>query len=49
MTDPTPEEDPPDIEGPPPLLGTWNNLYAVVLAALAIQIVAFWLITKAYQ
>lgn len=35
-------------EEPPPLLGTWNRLYGVLLTTLVLQIVFFWLLTRAY-
>lgn len=35
-------------DDPPPLLGTWRNLYALVLGALVVQIVVYWWITRAY-
>jgi hypothetical protein len=35
-------------ESPPPLLGSWRNLYALVLGALLLQIVVYWLVTRAY-
>lgn len=37
---------PPDDR--PPLLGSWSRLYALLLGALALQILAFWLVTRAY-
>jgi hypothetical protein len=36
-------------EGSPPLFATWNRLYAVVIAFLALLIVIFYLFTAAYQ
>lgn len=38
-----------DPEEPPPLLGSWRNLYAVVIANLVVMIALFWLITWAYR
>lgn len=36
--------DPDHLEDPPPLLGSWRNLYAVVIGALVVQIVLYsWL------
>lgn len=32
----------------PPILGTWPRLYAAVILLLAVEIAAFWLLTKAY-
>ena len=36
-------------EGSPPLLSTWNRLYAAVIGFLAFLIVVFYLFTVAYQ
>lgn len=36
------------LEEPPPVLGTWNRLYALVIGVLAVQILVYWLITRAY-
>ena len=36
-------------EEPPPLLGSWRNLYAAVLANLALLVVVLWLLTRAYS
>ena len=36
-----------DPEGPPPVLGSWNALYALVLGALVVQIVVYWWLTGA--
>jgi hypothetical protein len=30
------------IEQPPPLLGTWRNLYVVLVVELAALVAAFW-------
>lgn len=35
-------------DDPPPLLGSWRNLYALVLGVLAVQILVYWLVTQAY-
>ncbi len=40
---------PIDEESPPPLLGRWRNLYALVLGNLVFLIAVFWLITVAYR
>ncbi len=38
------------IETPPPPLGrSWRRLYAIVLAFLALQIVIFYVFTKAFE
>lgn len=36
-------------EEPPPLLGTWRNLYAAVLGNLALLVLAFWLLTRTFS
>lgn len=33
-------------EEPPPLLGSWRNLYIVLLVELAVLVAAFWLLTR---
>ncbi len=33
----------------PPLLGTWNRLYALVLGFLAVQIALYWWLTVTYS
>lgn len=36
--------DEPDLDDPPPLLGSWRNLYALVIGALVAQIALYaWL------
>ena len=34
---------------PPPVLGTWTRLYALVLIALAAEIALFWVFTRAFH
>lgn len=34
-----------DPEEPPPVLGTWNRLYALVIGALVVQVAVYWWIT----
>jgi hypothetical protein len=34
---------------PPPILKTWPRLYGAVLAALAAEIVLFYLLTRAFH
>ena len=37
-------DDPEHLDDPPPLLGSWRNLYALVLGALVAQILLYsWL------
>lgn len=33
----------------PPLLGSWRNIYAVVIGTLVVLVTVFWLITRAYR
>jgi hypothetical protein len=33
---------------PPPILGSWRNLYAAVLLALAAEVVLFYVFTRAF-
>ena len=40
------EPDPAADAEPPPLLGRWSRLYALVLILLAIEIALFWTITR---
>jgi hypothetical protein len=46
----TPDTEERDVEeGSPPVLATWNRLYAAVILFLAFLIILFYLFTKAYQ
>ncbi len=36
-------------EAPPPILGRWGNLYAVVLGGLALWILLFFLFERAFS
>ncbi len=38
-----------DPEAPPPILGRWRNLYAVVLGGLALWILLFFLFERAFS
>jgi len=38
-----------DDDPPPPIGGSWRNLYATVLVALAVMIVLFYLFTRAFS
>jgi len=35
-----------DPEAPPPLLGSWRNLYLLVLGELAVVVLLFWALTR---
>jgi hypothetical protein len=41
-------EDRGTIEPPPPILKTWPRLYAAVLLFLALDVVLFYLFTRAF-
>jgi len=43
------ERDRPATDEPPPVLGAWWRLYAVVLIALAAEIALFWGLTLALR
>lgn len=34
---------------PPPILGSWRNLYAVVLGTFAAMVLVLWWLTRAYS
>jgi hypothetical protein len=44
MTDP----DRPELEDAPPVLGSWRNVYGVVLGTLVVLVALFWALAKAY-
>lgn len=39
----------PHVNQPPPILGSWRNLYTAVLVALAIEVVLFYLFTRMFS
>ncbi|MCB9541489.1 MAG: hypothetical protein H6703_03465 [Myxococcales bacterium] len=39
----------PELDEIPPLLGSWRNIYLVVLGNLAVLVVIFWLVTRVYR
>lgn len=39
----------PPREEQPPILGSWPRLYAVVIGALAVEILIFYLFTRAFS
>jgi hypothetical protein len=49
MGDAREDEADPTADGAPPFLGRWSRLYAVVLIALAIEIVVFWVLTRTFR
>ena len=36
-------------EDPPPVLGTWNRIYALVLGGLGLCILLFWVFSRAFR
>lgn len=38
----------PELEDAPPVLGSWRNVYAVVLGTLAVLVALFWALSRAY-
>lgn len=49
MTGAEPDDRRREASEPPPVLGTWPRLYAVVLGWLAVLIVLFYLMTEAFS
>ncbi len=50
----TPEQAPapeprPELDDVPPLLGSWRNIYLLVLSSLVVFIALFWALTRAYS
>jgi len=41
-----PDERPATAPPPPPLLGSWRNLYLLVLGELALLVAAFYALTR---
>ncbi len=49
---PTPAGAPeprPELDDAPPLLGSWRNIYLLVLGNLALLVALFWALTWAYS
>jgi hypothetical protein len=40
---------PPDVDEPPPFLGTWRRVYIAILIYLALVIAGSYLFTRAYR
>jgi hypothetical protein len=36
-------------DDPPPILGTWRNVYIAVLCYLALIIASFWIFTRVFR
>jgi hypothetical protein len=39
----------PELDDAPPVLGTWRNLYLLVLGNLALMVTLFWWLSRAYR
>ena len=48
-TDPRDSATDPSDDEPPPILGRWSRLYALVLIALALEIALFGILTRAFR
>jgi hypothetical protein len=48
MSDADPKNSSEIDEGKPPFFSSWNGMYLLVLGALAIQVTAYWLISRIY-
>ena len=48
MSDERREPSAGDPEAPPPVLGSWRNVYAAVLGLLAVSALLLWVLTQAY-
>jgi hypothetical protein len=38
----------PELDDVPPLLGSWRNIYLLVLGTLALLVALFWALTRVY-
>jgi len=45
----TPATPPPQDEQPPPFLGSWTRLYAVVIAFLVLQMILYAAFSRAFS
>jgi hypothetical protein len=39
----------PELDDAPPLLGSWRNIYLVVLGSLVLYVALFWALTRIYS
>lgn len=44
-----PDSAPPELDDRPPVLGSWRNIYGVVLGTLVVLVVVFSIITAVYR
>lgn len=42
-------ESRPELDDAPPLLGSWRNIYFLVLGSLVLFIALFWALTRIYS
>jgi hypothetical protein len=40
------QDEQPETEEAPPVLGSWNRLYAVVIGFLVVQILLYWALSE---
>ncbi len=45
----SPSPQKPEVDEPPPVGGSWRNVYAFVLGALGVTIVLLFLLTRAFS
>lgn len=39
----------PELDDAPPLLGSWRNIYLLVLGTFVLLVALFWVLTEAYS
>ncbi|MGQ0507728.1 MAG: hypothetical protein ACT4TC_20695 [Myxococcaceae bacterium] len=39
----------PEMDDAPPLLGSWRNIYLLILGTFAVLVTAFYALTRAYS
>ena len=39
----------PELDDAPPVLGTWRNVYLLVIGNLALLVTLFWALSRAYR
>lgn len=43
------EERRPELDDAPPVLGSWRNVYLLVIGNLAVLVLLFWLLSEAHR
>ncbi|AEI65000.1 hypothetical protein [Corallococcus macrosporus] len=38
----------PELDDAPPLLGSWRNIYILVMATFVVFVAVFWMLTEVY-